>query len=336
MRENVYEKIGGISVNADTFEQIAEQKGLNWTASKYRVPNVVTGEMTNSYQIIRDDNNVLLNSSVGKDYGLTQPKDLFTIVNAFSKGEIKFTNAGELQGGKKIFVQAEIGKFDLMASGDVTKNYMSGVSSFDGTAAESYKQSNIRIVCQNTFFAVANAQSIIKLYHRANIKELRQDALKALQQMRFAAMLTEEVLTELAKRQVSGSMLNQILRDIYGIKEQKDLTNGKAEAIATAYELFESNDNNAFPQFRGTAYNLFNAVTEREDHFKAGDYEKQAVSALFGTGNEIKERALEVIIHHVQNTDGTVNELKSYSMPGVGTIPTKDDGTPDYLGAILN
>ncbi len=71
-------------------------------------------------------------------------------------------------------------------------------------------------------------------------------------------------------------------------------------------ELFESNDNGAFSLIKGTAYNAYNAFTEYVDHHdtvvrtsgKTGmlEYEIRQEKAIFGTGADSKEKALDIIL----------------------------------------
>ena len=68
--------------------------------------------------------------------------------------------------------------------------------------------------------------------------------------------------------------------------------------LAEILRLYEMNDGNAFPQFRGSAYNLLNAVTEYTDHFRNpnGDPKARAESAMFGSGDVLKTKALDMIV----------------------------------------
>ena len=84
-----------------------------------------------------------------------------------------------------------------------------------------------------------------------------------------------------------------------------------------------SNDDNAFPEFRGTAYNLLNAIVEYADHRQGVRITKNSLyddpqlqrseNALIGSGDALKQVAYERII---QLTDGSeVIEPVYYSIP---------------------
>jgi hypothetical protein len=98
------------------------------------------------------------------------------------------------------------------------------------------------------------------------------------------------------------------------------------------------NDDNAFPQFRGTGYNLLNSITEYTDHFRDtrsadGDTEGQrAFSALFGSGDKFKQEAVEIVLE-LTNGAQSVNQPKEYSFRSDPNETTGSALLDDILGA---
>jgi hypothetical protein len=120
----------------------------------------------------------------------------------------------------------------------------------------------------------------------------------------------EDKLNELAARKVSKDSLMASMKRIFG--DFENATTKRIEnKVNDVLHLFERNDNNAFPEIRGTAYNLFNAVTEYTDHsasvrhtgIKTGlsDMVIRSENALFGTAAALKENALDVILAETAN-----------------------------------
>ena len=104
--------------------------------------------------------------------------------------------------------------------------------------------------------------------------------------------------------------------------------------------LYESNDRNAFPEHKGTAYNLLNAVTEWTDHLRTArlsDDKKDLgysntraryEAAIFGSGDTLKNKALEVIL---EDTAGNpIHQVQTFTAPRP-TMPT-----PPSSGSLLD
>ena len=88
--------------------------------------------------------------------------------------------------------------------------------------------------------------------------------------------------------------------------------NRRDNLLADVLRVYEINDQNAFPSVKGTAYNLFNAVVEYTDHERGvrrseGEsiVERRAESALFGSGEAVKQRAAEVVYDVVASNSGS-------------------------------
>ena len=69
----------------------------------------------------------------------------------------------------------------------------------------------------------------------------------------------------------------------------------RENTLASILNLFEYNDGNAFPEQQGTAYALFNSVTNHVDHDRTGTSER-AKSAMFGSGDRLKVSAFNTIL----------------------------------------
>lgn len=136
----------------------------------------------------------------------------------------------------------------------------------------------------------------------------------------------QDKLNTLATRQMTTGTMTEVFEELFPkpkAAEQKSAASIAAVVAATTrrqnildevIKLYELNDGNAFPQFRGTAYNLLNAVTEYTDHVYRvdADLKAHAESAMFGTGDTRKKEALEVIL---QATSGSPVYSPLYSRP---------------------
>ena len=116
-------------------------------------------------------------------------------------------------------------------------------------------------------------------------------------------MTVEEKLTFLATRRVTRESMEGILGQLFPKPKneegaEKESSTRRKNVLAEVLALYEHNDGNAFPEQRGTAYALLNAVINYSDHLRSsrgGNGTGRAESAIFGSGERLKAQALEVI-----------------------------------------
>lgn len=324
MNESAWHRLGHIVSDLENWHQIADSF-MNWEIDKIELKNPLTGEKTGFFGLFRDDTCQMLHV-VKSGYEVIQNKELFQFINALQdSGEVAYETAGVLGNGEKVFVTALTGESDILGSGDIIKNYILGTTSHDGSLAETYKFTGTRVVCNNTLNAALSENGKeLKFKHTKNAAYRKQDALRILEASKETAQSMKEKFEILAQRIVSPDVITETLGKLFKvdfskIKSADDLTKKQSEQISIVNQLFEVNDNDAFPQFRGTAYNFLNAITEYADHYKdvrgAKDGQtskQQAYSALFGSGDKLKTDAMELILDLTKDAK-SVNQPKVYS-----------------------
>jgi len=338
-RLSVWERAGD-AVNATSWQDAAQQSGLDFQVDKIPQRNELTGERSDKhFGLYRDDTFDLL-SIVGAGYEVCQPATMFSFLDALGGEGAEYTRAGFFGSGEKIFVQMSLGEFDVLGSGDKHKKFLTGINSYDGSVSETYKTTDIRIVCRNTFDFVVKDKSgrWVKFRHTRNAAQRRADALLLLQSAQATAATLHERFELLAQRKVNSQIVGQSIAKLFNIDLAKELTPQNAQRVEVVHSLFESNDNDAFPEFRGTAYNLVNAFTEYADHFRdtradgSTTAERQrAFSAIFGSGEELKAKAMEVVLE-LSNGAELTNQARSYSY----TEKTGEKGASGDNSALLD
>lgn len=291
--------------------------------------NPITGEiLPNFYGLCRDDNSELLDV-VSDGYTPTQNHELTSFISELcGLGNYTWETAGVLGKGETIFVTASTGQMDILGSGDIIKNYILGTNSHNRSMSETYKSVYERVVCANTLaVALSEKSANLRFVHKKNKNVKKRDALRLIQDSQKADLNVKEKLEFLATKKMSVENMTKSISKIFGIETDKDLSKQTANKIQTIKDLFESNDNNAFPLFRGTGYNFLNAITEYTDHFSNvrdtsgnGETEKQrAFSSLFGTGEKFKTESMNVVLELLQNAEST-NQMKAYSFIGQNEV----------------
>lgn len=224
MRQGIMETLGNKVEGLMNWEQAAE-KHLNFSVEKHPIPNPLNGEPSDYFGLVRIDNETneigdVLNT-VKKGYQVNQPKDLFSFTNELIGVDgFHFENVGQLDGGRKIFTQANIGEYDIMASGDKHKTFLTGLDSYDGSCSQTWSLVDFRVYCRNTFRA-ALAEMMLKFKHTKNADVRRQESLKLLRSMRDSAKTIKEKLEILAQRRVSGDVLRQTIVKMFHIDLSK-------------------------------------------------------------------------------------------------------------------
>jgi hypothetical protein len=94
---------------------------------------------------------------------------------------------------------------------------------------------------------------------------------EALSGIRADMLTVEEKLNFLAGRRVTRESMTAVLDRLFPKPKaedgaEKDSSARRNNVLGDILALYESNDQNAFPEQRGTAYGLLNAVTEYTDH----------------------------------------------------------------------
>lgn len=93
-------------------------------------------------------------------------------------------------------------------------------------------------------------------------------------------------------------------------------------------QCFDDNDDNMFPEQKGTLYNLFNAVTEYVDHYRSkkddddSDEGGSSISAMFGTGDVLKTKAYNILVDVAKSAPERTTPIYS--------LPTTQLQIPDY------
>jgi hypothetical protein len=100
--------------------------------------------------------------------------------------------------------------------------------------------------------------------------------------------------------------------------EEAESSTRRDNVLAEILSLYESNDNNAFPEQRGTAYNLLNSITEYTDHVRQSRMDARAESALFGSGKALKDRAFQLIYDEAPNMPAKAEPVQIYDFADIG------------------
>lgn len=313
-----WHKLGQIVDGAKNWEEAMSLSQLNWTVSKVQL-NAPWGAPVSAWGIFRDSDKVML-GAVGDQYTPIQNKYAFEFVDTLLEADSQahYVSAGALGIGERIWCLAQInGQFDVTGTGDKHQNYLLFATSHDGSLAATCKLTTVRVVCNNTLTSAMRMNGeFTRVKHTREAKTRLEAAKKLMGNANVSIKELEEKLRELSHRVVCKDSFKNVMKKLFGDWEEK-ASNGEnitriENKITEVAKFYEMNDKNMFPEIRGTAYNLLNAVTEWSDHASRvretegrkglNEDQMRAENALFGTGSVLKTQALECILAETANS----------------------------------
>jgi phage/plasmid-like protein (TIGR03299 family) len=333
-----WHNLGTVVNGAMTWVEAMDKALLNWEVEKHQLLSSLTGTPVEAWGMFKmngHEGHPVFLGAVGNNYTAIQNKFAFDFVDAILEADCDahYEAAGALGNGERIWCLAKVnGETRIQGTNDVHQHYLLFATSHDGSMAATCKLTTVRVVCQNTLTSALNqAGSFMRVKHTAQASDRLEAAKKLIMGVKGQIGKIEEKFNELAHRKVTKDSFTAVMKKVFG--DFEDSARVKNQVLEVA-KLFESNDRNAIPEIKGTAYNLLNAITEYEDHvagFRRTDRREgmspnaiRSENALFGIGASLKEKALEVIT------------LETANDPRLGAKSIQTNGLSPLLNDILN
>lgn len=298
---------------------VMQKAEMDFTVSKRQLSCSVPGTENYTsvpyYGVFRNDNNTPL-GFVGEQYEPIQIHDAFDFVDSVvSVSNGSYDVAGILGKGERFFVSA---KLPVSIAPNRAKDDDHNVSilfssSNDGSSSATACLLVERIVCGNQINARLFAKAlgtILKFRHTQSAKDRLNRAKALFEGAQYSIQDIQNKLSLLCERKPTKEERKRIMAGIFG-KDWMDSA-VKRNQVERIGELFQWNDNNAFPQIKDSAYNWLQAVTNWVDHERSvrktdsvselSEQQIRAQGAVFGTGADLKEKALEVILRETEHS----------------------------------
>lgn len=326
--------LGAVIAHVMTWEEIYKAALLDYEVAK--VPLFADGKQIQSHVATKRMDTGEILGVVGNDYQIVQNRDVFSFADTLigNLNGAHYESAGALRKGERVWVLARIPDADITIGGqDKHLSYLLGLTSHDGSLADQYKLVQTRVVCANTLaVALREKGAFARFKHTTRIEERKALTAQVSGSIVANAKELEARLNRLSHIQLRKETFAGILDRLFPATAAG--SGRRDKIVLKIMDLFETNDANAFPDQRGTAYNLLNAVTNYADHERgirtseqkggASEAYQRAENAMFGGGLKLKESALAVI------EDLTADE--SETSTSVFSMPTSDDAFMKALG----
>lgn len=270
------------------------ETGLNWEIKKEQFTHP-TGLITDHYGIFRYDHGSdtptsCLGSVKGRYTELSNFDLAETIVKATDSIGISTNRGGQIQGGRKVFLQAQLPDEFIGRSG--VKRWVTVLNSHDGSSSISFGSTNTVVVCENTFHAAHKEGS--RFRHTASSKERIDQAIKDFRQTIKADEQMMKVFHIMSEQKPTESLVTKVIESMFeigSVKESADIisTRKKNQVLqfAEAYNIER--------QLEGdTVWGLFNAVTRYTNHMVSTSDRNQYL--MTGGGADINNNSYQTIL----------------------------------------
>lgn len=300
----------GVEVPADVKSAaMIKAAGLDW---EVRLDRLMTDDrvVTTHKAVVRRDTKQVL-GVVGNAYRPVQNRTAFDFLDTVvANGDVQYHTAGALGGGERVWVLAKLPGVMSPVKGDAVEKFLLFSNSHDGGGALRVMFTPIRVVCQNTLNAAIgqfNKKEGVAIRHVGNMDSKIDAAAQALGLARKFYDAVEQSFAKMAGFKISYTQAQAVLDGIFPIKETDRQTResmvGNAGIQHKILDLSQKGRGSDLPGVKGTAWGLYNAITEYVDHErtttgKTPDQkaENRLRSQWFGSGAALKSRAFDSVM----------------------------------------
>lgn len=279
--------------------------GMDWSILRskvrYATERGTAGliELPEHHVLFRSDSKAAL-GVVSNKYQVVQPGEVLEFFRDIAKvGGLELSAAGTIYGGKRFWATAKIGEASPTSVVDKVGGYILISTSADGSLATEVRRTTVRVVCKNTLqMAVEDAAPSVKVTHRSVFDAANVKAFMGLNEAAWAAF--KHNLVKLANVQVHEEQAAEIVAGLFATGDSQEARDKARETAGyrKVLALFNGDGMGAhLDGVFGTANGVLQAVTEYADHHvRARSDENRFVSAQWGTGAQLKQRAFNELI----------------------------------------
>lgn len=297
----------GVSVpsNLNARDAIAAA-GLAWDVESVPVYDFRDGQFKE-----HPEHRIIRRTTDGAVYGVASPRfkpvqnvEAFQFFDAVvGAGEAIYHTAGSLDGGRIVWILAQLPESIDVTPGDRVDSYVLLSASHQPGSAVRMLLTPVRVVCQNTLNAALQGQ--MNGFRHAQVSAIMPKANEARGVLGLASAhlrLLQQQADRLVNERFSAQEMRAFSLELQGITPatpRAELRTAQARISDSLVHLFHEGRGQA--AVAGTKWAAFNAVTEYVDHAAsyrvAADRKASArlAQAWFGDGARMKQNALDIL-----------------------------------------
>lgn len=264
--------------------------GMDWNVELKPVRVENGARIERSRAVVRDDTGAVL-GVVGASYRPFQNVELWSFADAVIGGaKALYDTAGVLDGGRKVWILADLGASFEATKGDEVKPYMLISNAHDGSQNARVMLTTVRVVCQNTLsIAVQSASNMLRIRHSGDLGAKVEEAQRLCGVVYSQLTQFADATKQLARTRWSEAETAAYVAKVLAGRGER----GIKKATDRIAELLDAETQRVAG--RGTAWAAFNAVAEWVDwdskfRSEASSFE----SVLYGSAHETKQRAFSL------------------------------------------
>jgi len=313
VKETPWHGLGRIVQEAPNAEEAIKLAGLDWKVEEHALfrqpqPGQLT-QVSSHKALFRSDTGNQL-GIVGTGYHPLQNDKAFSFFDPFvAAGEASFETAGSLRDGKTVWILAKLNRAPIeVGKGDEVMKYLLLSNGHDGMMAVRTGFTPIRVVCANTLaMSHAKGQSkLIRFTHSSQVNK-RLDQIREIVKAADAKFeATAEQYRALAKSDVKMKDLEAYVSIIFPLHHIEDADRrefARQKAVQNIQRLFETGFGADLKSHKGTAWGLYNAVTQHLSYERGRALEDKTQersarlnSLWFGDAATMNQKALDAAL----------------------------------------
>lgn len=274
--------------------------GLAWTAEKkplFAKANDGNELLTDSFGVFRSDNNDCL--GICKDrYEIFQNSELAqTIVDASGDLNLEVKKGGELQGGRKVYLQVVLPE-DTIGNSNI-KRYLTAMNSHDGSTSIGFGTTNTVVVCQNTFHKAM--RDVSKIRHTASYSTRIKDAIESIKQAITGENLIMDDFKRMSDTKIEDDkFVIDLVSKVLNVDKNEKASTRKANQVQKMAQDIRTD----IGIHGNNLWGLFNGITRYTNHSQVSS-EKSNENVMVGQGARMNEIAFNEIMMQVERSLGT-------------------------------
>lgn len=307
--------IGNDISTAKTAAEAMTMAGLDWKVEAKPLFTKVGEDMIqvrNQSAIVRMDTNTVL-GTVGGRYVPVQNAPMFDIAEELLRQGGTFAKAGVLEGGSRFWAQVKMPGSIIIGKNDEVERFLTFFNAHDGSSTLKALITPTRMFCSNQLRAVmGKAKDFVAIRHTINAQNRLEAANKAMQAADKYYQTFSQLAELMYRTSYSPDQMRALAEFIFPATVDENVVEGEVIEVATRTQdnrdslisLMDTGMGHKETGIVGTAWGAFNAATEFVDHHRGTRIAKDSaidadeartVSAWFGAGAIVKQRALDFI-----------------------------------------